>query len=144
MKQPPEDWLTSSNYQILQAQRALKDAQSAKDPKGVEAAYRAGWEAGYGAVEKSIKAAAPYQTETLGPAFDRTHELVRPLGALKHRYREITDAMVEEARWMEKEVGYDAKYPNGKPVGREEIQKATKLAQKLAAFIGRDPRRGLV
>ena len=50
---------------------------------------------------------------------------------------------MDEARWMEEDIGYQAKYPNGKPIGEHHVSRAIELAQKLAAIIGEDPRRGL-
>jgi len=130
MKQPPEEWLSPARYQIKQARDAVKDKQ-----------YRIGWQNAYESIEKTIKAAAPFRTKTLGPAYKRTHQL--PLPKLRTRYPEITDKMVNDARWMEQDLGYEAKYPNGKPVAEADVLRAISLAECLIDIIGKDPRRGL-
>lgn len=132
MKQPPEEWLSPARYQIKVAKAAVKDEQ-----------YRIAWQSAYESVEKTIKAAAPFRTRKLGPAYARTHALVRPLVNLRKRYPGITDSMMDEARWMEEDIGYQAKCPNGKPIGEHHVLRAIELAERLAAIIGEDPRRGL-
>lgn len=83
----PEYWVASAAYNCKLARIAARDKQ-----------YRHGWENAWKSAEKCIKAG--------GPTFQRKHHLVQPLAKLRSRYPEITDQMMDTARWME-DKGWD-------------------------------------